>query len=69
VRGPEDGQPLLPAGGQQAVVAGREKDLVQDFPDLSVVVDDQDPRAVDVQVTFSGELVVATWFLPARLAA
>ena len=40
---------------------------MEDLADLGVVVDDQDP-AVQAQSTFSGESVVATWFLPPRLA-
>jgi len=69
VGGLEDRQAFLAVARLQTLVAGGEVDLDEDFANLMVVVDDQDLTMVGGQGTFSGESVVATWFLPARLAA
>ena len=67
--GLEDRQAFPAVARLQTLVAGGEVDLDEDFANLMVVVDDQDLTMVGGQGTFSGESVVATWFLPARLAA
>src|SRR3990170_6383561 len=51
--------------GEQAVVARPEEDLVEDLPDLAVIVDDQDVPLRAAPPTLVLCPAATTWFLPA----
>ena len=67
-RGAERLEPLAPVARELAGIARGEEDLVKDFSDLPVVVDDQDVPGLLHIFSLSGCSMAATWFFPARLA-
>ena len=67
---PRSGRRLPGRLGEEAFIAGAEEDLVQDFADLPIVVDDQDLSLTPCQdLPSDADGVATTWFLPARFAA